>query len=51
MKAPLVGEFLGLPLNQTPNLYLLDVLEKLKQTNKKNTNVQTPSNLSLGYLP
>lgn len=35
MKAPLVGEFLGLPLNQTPNLYLLDVLEKLKQTNKK----------------
>lgn len=31
----MVGKFIGLLLNQTPNLYLLDVLEKLKKTTKQ----------------
>lgn len=48
----MVGKFLGLLLNQTPNLYLLEVLEKLKKKNNKTTtNMQTPSNPSLFYLP
>lgn len=48
----MVGKFLGLLLNQTPNLYLLDVLEKLKKKhNKTTTNMQTPRNPSLFYLP
>lgn len=36
----MVGKFLGLLLNQTPNLYLLEVLEKLKKKKQQQNHHQ-----------